>query len=153
MIKRVVAQVAEWRRRLSPDFCVSVNVSPRQFRDPRLAEKVITAMKSVGLRGDGLEIEVTEGVLLPGRQEVDHALKALRRSGVGIVMDDFGTGYASLSYLRDHPFTSLKIDRSFVGNLDSDQLLPPTESDLQRYTKYLRVDEDMARRAGTLKGV
>ena len=121
VIKRVVAQVAEWRRRLSPDFCVSVNVSPRQFRDPRLAEKVITAMKSVGLRGDGLEIEVTEGVLLPGRQEVDHALKALRRSGVGIVMDDFGTGYASLSYLRDHPFTSLKIDRSFVGNLDSDQ--------------------------------
>lgn len=121
VIDRVVRQVAEWRNRLSPDFCVSVNVSPRQFRDPRLAEKVVSAMNGAGLSGDGLEIEVTEGVLLPGRKEVDHALKTLRRNGVGIVMDDFGTGYASLSYLRDHPFTSLKIDRSFISNLDSDQ--------------------------------
>jgi diguanylate cyclase (GGDEF)-like protein len=121
VIDRVVRQVAEWRSRLSPDFCVSVNVSPRQFRDSRLAEKIISAMKDAGLSGDGLEIEVTEGVLLPGRKEVDHTLKTLRRNGVGIVMDDFGTGYASLSYLRDHPFTSLKIDRSFVGNLDTDQ--------------------------------
>jgi len=121
VIDRVVKQVAEWRSRLSPDFCVSVNVSPRQFRDPRLAEKVISAMKDAGVGGDGLEIEVTEGVLLPGRKEVDHTLKTLRRNGVGIVMDDFGTGYASLSYLRDHPFTSLKIDRSFIGNLDTDQ--------------------------------
>jgi len=121
VIGTVVKQVAEWRRRLAPDFCVSVNVSPRQFRDPRLAEMIISAMKGAGLSGDSLEIEVTEGVLLPGRKEVDHTLKTLRRSGVGIVMDDFGTGYASLSYLRDHPFTSLKIDRSFIGNLDTDQ--------------------------------
>jgi len=121
VIDQVVHQVAEWRRRLSPGFCVSVNVSPRQFRDPRLAEMIIASMKSAGLDGDGLEIEVTEGVLLPGRKEVDHTLKTLRRSGVGIVMDDFGTGYASLSYLRDHPFTSLKIDRSFIGNLETDQ--------------------------------
>lgn len=121
VIERVVRQVAEWRSRLAPDFCVSVNVSPRQFRDPRLAEKIISSMKGAGLSGDGLEIEVTEGVLLPGRKEVDHTLKALRRNGVGLVMDDFGTGYASLSYLRDHPFTSLKIDRSFIGNLDTDQ--------------------------------
>lgn len=121
VIDNVVRQVAEWRDGPAPDFCVSVNVSPRQFRDPRLAEKIISSMSSVGLAGDGLEIEVTEGVLLPGRKEVDHALKALRQNGIGIVMDDFGTGYASLSYLRDHPFTSLKIDRSFIGNLDRDQ--------------------------------
>jgi len=120
VINRVVAQVAQWRADLAPDFCVSVNVSPRQFRDPRLADKIIGAMHEAGLEGAGLEIEVTEGVLLPGRREVVHTLKALRRSGIGIVMDDFGTGYASLSYLRDHPFTSLKIDRSFISSLDSD---------------------------------
>jgi len=121
VIEMVVKQVVEWRSGLSPDFCVSVNVSPRQFRDPRLAEKIISAMNDAGLSGDGLEIEVTEGVLLPGRNEVVHTLKTLRQKGVGIVMDDFGTGYASLSYLRDHPFTSLKIDRSFIGNLKNDE--------------------------------
>lgn len=120
VIDTVVSQLAKWRDHLAPDFCVSVNVSPQQFRDPRLAEKIISTINGAGLDGDGLEIEVTEGVLLPGRKEVDHTLKALRRKGIGIVMDDFGTGYASLSYLRDHPFTSLKIDRGFIGNLERD---------------------------------
>ena len=121
VIEQAVAQVADWRVRLAPDFCVSVNVSPRQFRDSRFAERIMAATHAAGLSGGGLEIEVTEGVLLPGRREVDHALKTLRRGGIGIVMDDFGTGYASLSYLRDHPFTSLKIDRSFITRLDTDQ--------------------------------
>ena len=121
VIEQAVAQVADWRVRLAPEFCVSVNVSPRQFRDSRFAERIMAATHAAGLSGGGLEIEVTEGVLLPGRREVDHALKTLRRGGVGIVMDDFGTGYASLSYLRDHPFTSLKIDRSFITRLDTDR--------------------------------
>jgi len=121
VIDQAVAQVADWRARLAPDFCVSVNASPRQFRDSRFAEGIIAAMQSAGFSGGGLEVEVTEGVLLPGRREVDHALKTLRRGGIGIVMDDFGTGYASLSYLRDHPFTSLKIDRSFISRLETDQ--------------------------------
>ncbi|MBS3746024.1 MAG: EAL domain-containing protein [Wenzhouxiangellaceae bacterium] len=121
VIDEVIAQVVDWRNRVASDFCVSINVSPRQFREPRLAERIIAAMQSAGLSNGALEIEVTEGLLLPGRREVEHALRTLRRGGIGIVMDDFGTGYASLSYLRDHPFTSLKIDRSFIGRLDSDQ--------------------------------
>lgn len=120
VIDRVVAQVSQWRAELAPDFCVSVNVSPRQFRDSALAGKIMRVLKNAGLDGAALEIEVTEGVLLPGRREVDRTLRALREGGIGIVMDDFGTGYASLSYLRDHPFTSLKIDRSFVSSLDTD---------------------------------
>jgi len=116
----VVEQTVKWRAGPAPDFRVSINVSPRQFRDSRLAEKIVSRLQQAGLPGAALEVELTEGVLLPGRKEVEHTLRALRSSGIGLVMDDFGTGYASLSYLRDHPFTSLKIDRSFIANLDTD---------------------------------
>jgi len=119
VIDDALERVAGWRRR-RPAFCVSVNVSPRQFRDARIAEYLAAALDRAGLEGDALELEVTEGLLLSGRREVHHALKTLRARGVGIVMDDFGTGYASLSYLRDYPFSSLKIDRSFICNLEGD---------------------------------
>ena len=121
VIQAVVEQVAAWRRELSPEFSVSINVSPRQFRDADLDEVVARELDRAGLGGDALEIEVTEGLLLPGRSDVQRGLDALRARGVGLVMDDFGTGYASLRYLRDHSFSSLKIDRGFVRGLDSDE--------------------------------
>lgn len=120
VVERVTAQLAEWRGRLAPALVVSVNVSPRQFRDGAIMGFLIEALDRASLPGEALEVEITEGVLLTGRSEVRAALHALRDHGVGIVMDDFGTGYASLSYLRDYPFTALKIDRSFIVDLDSD---------------------------------
>jgi EAL domain-containing protein (putative c-di-GMP-specific phosphodiesterase class I) len=118
VLRTVVDRAAQWRR-LRPDFSVSVNVSPRQFRDSAIAESVRRELARAGLTGDALEVEVTEGLLLPERGEIERALGSLRAQGVGLVMDDFGTGYASLRYLRDHPFTSLKIDRGFIRDLDS----------------------------------
>lgn len=120
VVERVTARLIEWRRALAPDLVVSLNVSPRQFRDGAIAGFLTEALERAGLPGAALEVEITEGVLLSGRGEVRDALQALREHSVGIVMDDFGTGYASLSYLRDYPFTALKIDRSFICGLDSD---------------------------------
>jgi len=121
VIREVTRQLAEWRRELAPAFRVSVNVSPRQFRDESIAEQIIAKLDRAGLPGSALEVEVTEGLLLPERAAVSQALEALRSHGVGLVMDDFGTGYASLRYLRDYPFSSLKIDRDFVRRLDADE--------------------------------
>ena len=112
-------RLVEWRR-LRPEFFVSINVSPRQFRDLDLAERLIEELDQAGLVGAAVELEVTEGLLLSGRSELMESLERLRDHGVGLVMDDFGTGYASLSYLRDYPFSSIKIDRSFVEGMDSD---------------------------------
>jgi EAL domain-containing protein (putative c-di-GMP-specific phosphodiesterase class I) len=118
VLRSVVDRLAEWRR-LDPRFSVSINVSPRQFRDSAIAGTIRAELDRAGLAGDALAIEVTEGLLLPERDEIDQALASLREQGVGLVMDDFGTGYASLRYLRDHPFSSLKIDRGFIHDVDS----------------------------------
>ena len=119
VFRNVLVRLVEWRR-LRPDFFVSINVSPRQFRDLDLAERLIEELDQAGLVGAAVELEVTEGLLLSGRSELMESLERLRDHGVGLVMDDFGTGYASLSYLRDYPFSSIKIDRSFVEGMDSD---------------------------------
>jgi diguanylate cyclase (GGDEF)-like protein len=98
---------------------VAVNLSPVQFKNRKLYETVISALKDTGLPPTRLELEITESLLLT---ESDHTLETLHRLralGVRISMDDFGTGYSSLSYLRSFPFDKIKIDRSFVRDLES----------------------------------
>lgn len=114
-----VAQCAVWQRQFGRELRISVNISPLQFRDPELGRRLLDICREHGLPPSSLEVEVTEGVLLSGRSEVLQVLELLHDEGAGIVMDDFGTGFASLSYLRDYPFTSLKIDRSFLRELES----------------------------------
>lgn len=125
VLNQAVQQAARWRR-VRPEFRVSVNVSPQQFRDSRLVERIGDALHRSGLPGDALQVEITESVLLGGRTRAAEALAELKRLGVGIAMDDFGTGYASLSYLRHFPFDALKIDRSFIGDIADD----PRDCDL-----------------------
>lgn len=120
VLERALKQAARWRAERDPDFWVSVNVSPQQFRDPCLVATVQEALNKNGLPGRALYVEITESVLLDERGQAGIALAALKKRGVGIAMDDFGTGYASLSYLRHFPFDTLKIDRSFVGDITAD---------------------------------
>ncbi|NBB93648.1 MAG: EAL domain-containing protein [Gammaproteobacteria bacterium] len=120
VLERALEQVACWRSDRDPDFWISVNVSPQQFRDPRLVHVVDEALSRVGLPGQALQVEITESVLLDERGQAATALAELKQRGVSIAMDDFGTGYASLSYLRHFPFDTLKIDRSFVGDITED---------------------------------
>ena len=100
---------------------VTVNVSPVQFENGDLYQVVKGALDASGLDPRRLELEITETVLLRDEAKVHSALHKIRELGVRIALDDFGTAYASLSYLRSFPFDTIKIDRSFMRDLDDPQ--------------------------------
>jgi diguanylate cyclase (GGDEF)-like protein len=100
------------------DFSISVNVSPVQFRDPEFASFIQCSLADLKLPGSALSLEITEGVLLSGHSHVTETIASLYNLGIRISMDDFGTGYSSFNYLRNYPFSTLKIDRSFIMNID-----------------------------------
>lgn len=93
---------------------VAVNVSPIQFESDEIVDTVVEALRASGLSPLRLELEITEGTLLGQSEGVMNRLWALHEMGVSIAMDDFGTGYASLSYLNSFPFSKIKIDKSFI---------------------------------------
>jgi EAL domain-containing protein (putative c-di-GMP-specific phosphodiesterase class I) len=98
---------------------VAVNVSPMQFKQGRLLQSVTDALSETKLPAERLELEITESVLLSNNNGTLATLHALRGLGARIAMDDFGTGYSSLSYLRSFPFDKIKIDQSFIHDLDA----------------------------------
>ncbi|HET6603017.1 MAG TPA: EAL domain-containing protein [Xanthomonadaceae bacterium] len=100
---------------------VSVNVSPRQFVQSDLPRLVSSALRRTGLDPHRLELEITEGVLMSRSDTVLSALYELSDLGVAFSIDDFGTGYSSLSYLKRLPIRSVKIDRSFIADLQQDE--------------------------------
>jgi diguanylate cyclase (GGDEF)-like protein len=116
VIREACAQAAQWPGELS----VAVNISPRQFSSPVLAQTIIQALAVAGLPPSRLELEITESIFIGNVERTLSVLHGLRSLGVRIALDDFGTGYSSLSYLRSFPFDKLKIDQSFVRDLDSD---------------------------------
>jgi EAL domain-containing protein (putative c-di-GMP-specific phosphodiesterase class I) len=107
-------EAATWPEQIS----IAVNVSAVQFRSPLLVDMVAAALQGAGLPGSRLEIEVTESIMLQDNVATLAILHRLHSLGVRISMDDFGTGYSSLSYLRSFPFDKIKIDQSFVRDLD-----------------------------------
>jgi len=125
----LIVEVGEWILRESckeaaswaSDLQVAVNLSPIQFRRGDLVSVVQSALSDSGLRADRLELEITEGVLIDDLNAALSTLKQLKALGVRIAMDDFGTGYSSLSYLRSFPFDKIKIDQSFVKDVDRAQ--------------------------------
>lgn len=116
--REAMAQAASW----DGDRFLALNLSPIQLRSPGFAQALIALADASGLPLHRLEFEVTESATLLGtrRDAVIPALRSLQRAGARIVMDDFGTGYASLGNLRDFRFDKLKIDRSFVAAMDED---------------------------------
>lgn len=115
VIGQALAEVADWRG----DFRLSLNLSPSQIRNPQLIATVDNALATAGLAPGRLEFEITEHVLLNDAAVGAAMLGRLRALGVEIALDDFGTGYSSLSYLRRFRFDRVKIDRSFVRDIDS----------------------------------
>jgi diguanylate cyclase (GGDEF)-like protein len=114
VLNKAMRDTAKWQQKYNPNITVSVNLSPRQFRDENLLNYIEETIKEYFSSGSSLVLEITEGVLMKGYNYIDDALKRLKKLGVNIAMDDFGTGYSSLSYLRKFPFDILKIDKSFV---------------------------------------
>jgi diguanylate cyclase (GGDEF)-like protein/PAS domain S-box-containing protein len=97
---------------------IAVNVSPRQFRQPNLAQTIKHVLDSTELDADCLELEITESTLIDDASKFIETLHALKRLGVKLAIDDFGTGYSSLAYLKDFPIDRLKIDQVFVRNIE-----------------------------------
>lgn len=117
VLRQALRTAANWPETI----LVAVNVSPVQFADgARLLSAVDEALAGAGLPGARLEVEITESVLLRDAAETLAILHDLRARGVRIAMDDFGTGYSSLSQLRSFPFDKIKIDRSFVSAIESE---------------------------------
>ena len=114
VIRQACATAARWPGELR----VAVNISAAQFRNSGLLPIIVGALSASGLPPTRLEIEITETVLLQNRETTLAVLHQLRALGIRIAMDDFGTGYSSLTYLQSFPFDKIKIDRSFVRDID-----------------------------------
>jgi EAL domain-containing protein (putative c-di-GMP-specific phosphodiesterase class I) len=114
-LRQACTEAASWPRPLQ----VGVNLSPVQFRHGDLASLVQSVLADTGLAPGRLELEITEGVLINDQARALATLRRLKLLGVKIAMDDFGTGYASLSGLQSFPFDKLKIDKTFVSGVES----------------------------------
>ena len=99
---------------------MAINVSARQFESSCVGTMVREALEESGLEPAHLEIEITESAVMENRGRAVETLRELRDLGVGIAVDDFGTGHSSLAYLKNFPITKLKIDKAFVRPLPSD---------------------------------
>lgn len=106
-------QAAAWARAGTP-VRVGINLSARQFRLPKLAERLRARLQALGTPPQLIELEITESEAMADPRQTSEVLHELRALGLGIALDDFGTGHSSLAYLREFPITRLKIDREFV---------------------------------------
>ena len=119
ILEKACRQAQLWRQRWpSENLGMSVNLSPRQFLDPDLANGISQVLQTTGLEPCALELEITESSVMDRSETSLAVLHRLRALGVRVVLDDFGTGYSSLAYLRQLPLDTIKVDRSFVTDLD-----------------------------------
>jgi EAL domain-containing protein (putative c-di-GMP-specific phosphodiesterase class I) len=114
VLKQACNDGAKWIN----DMRIAVNISPAQFKDKNFATTVKEIVKTSGLSPQRLELEITESMLLRNTEANLAVLHELKAFGIRISMDDFGTGYSSLGNLRAFPFDKIKIDRSFIGDLN-----------------------------------
>ncbi|MES2149586.1 MAG: EAL domain-containing protein [Pseudomonadota bacterium] len=119
VLRTAAAQARAWQDAGRP-LRVAVNLSPRQFRSGTLLATVEDIL-ATGLAPEWLELELTESALMDDSEAIMATLRALRQSGVGLSLDDFGTGFSSMSYLARLPLTMIKVDQSFVRGLPADR--------------------------------
>lgn len=122
VLQEVCRQIAAWESLGLGQVPVAVNVSPVQICRPDFARAVSDCLTRYRIRPETIELELTEGMLISATGVAQEQLRALRELGVQLSIDDFGTGYASLSYLHRLQFDSIKLDRSFVQSIDTDDL-------------------------------
>lgn len=119
VLRQSCLQNKAWQDMGLPKICMSVNVSGRQFRNAALVDTVRSILDESGLEAEWLELEITESMLMNDVEQMVQRMSGLRDLGVGLSIDDFGTGYSSLSYLGRFPITTLKIDRAFIVDVES----------------------------------
>jgi len=116
-LKAACVQIQHFEQAAGRSLYVSVNVSPRQFRNDQFLQVMDDAMKLSGLQGRQLLLEITEGILMSDPEHAENLLNEIATRNVRIAIDDFGTGYSSLAYLKRFPIAALKIDRAFIKDL------------------------------------
>jgi len=119
VLQTACEQMRQWHALELQPMRISVNVSAQQFEDPLLIDKVRSALAATELSPEFLELELTESCLMSDAAEAGALLREIRDVGVRIAIDDFGTGYSSLTYLNEFPLNALKIDKSFVQSVES----------------------------------
>jgi diguanylate cyclase (GGDEF)-like protein/PAS domain S-box-containing protein len=123
VLETACRQAAIWRAdtEVGLDLVMAVNLSPREFRHPRLVQDVGQVLAESGLDASGLEVEITEGTAMGDADATVKTLEHLKAIGIRLAIDDFGTGYSSLGYLKRFPIDVLKVDRSFVAGLPANR--------------------------------
>jgi diguanylate cyclase (GGDEF)-like protein/PAS domain S-box-containing protein len=121
VLETAARQMQRWRRAGATHLRLAVNLSARQLRQPEFVDRITRVLADTGLDPDALELEITESTLMELGNMLIATMLDLRSIGVRFAIDDFGTGYSSLAYLRRLPIDTLKIDRSFVADIQSHQ--------------------------------
>ena len=125
LLQEACRQLQTWRQQF--DFTpgisslkMSINLASRQLQEPNFTNKLDRILLETGLEGDSLRLEITEGVLIEPEGDIQETLKQIKNRNIKLSIDDFGTGYSSLNYLRRFPIDNLKIDRSFIEQMNYD---------------------------------
>jgi EAL domain-containing protein (putative c-di-GMP-specific phosphodiesterase class I) len=121
VLREACRQNQEWRKQGLMKITMAVNLSAVQFRQKNLGEIIKDVLHESGLAPSGLELEITEGVVMQDAEAAILLLEDMKAMGLKISVDDFGTGYSSLSYLKRFPIDKFKIDQSFVRDLATDK--------------------------------
>ena len=121
VIEESLRRYQEWKRRYGQDFIMSINISSLQCRKDNFLSHIMELIEKNGIEASEIEIEITESILIEDFEEVKEKLIILRDHGVRISLDDFGTGFSSVSYLNELSIDTLKVDKSFVDKVTTDE--------------------------------
>jgi EAL domain-containing protein (putative c-di-GMP-specific phosphodiesterase class I) len=118
VLRTACAQNVAWQQDGLPPLCIAVNLSARQFADESLTTDIVAALRDNGMKPELLELELTESMVMQNPERAVKILTAISEMGVRIAIDDFGVGYSSLAQIKRFPIDTLKVDRSFIRDLE-----------------------------------
>ena len=121
VIEEAISVLSDMRHKYQIDFIMSINISAIQYRRPEFVGDLISIINKYDINPEKIELEITESILIDDFREVIEKMHALRDYGIKVSLDDFGTGFSSLSYLKGLPIDTLKIDKSFIDTSTTDE--------------------------------